>query len=77
MQIHLTLYSTLRDLLPRENKGRVIMDLPSGSPLSILRQRLPLPQNVVFAVNGLIERDETRALQDNDRVAVFRASGGG
>ena len=53
------------------------MDLPSGSPLLALRQRLTLPQNVVFSVNGQIERDETRTLQDGDQVSIFRASGGG
>jgi sulfur carrier protein ThiS len=77
MHIHVVLYSTLREKLPREAKGRTILDLPPGSTLTDLLTALDITIPVKCAVNGEIERDEQRLLQDGDEVQVFRPVGGG
>ncbi len=77
MLIHLTLYSLLRDLLPKEARGRADLHFPPGSTLADLRARVGIPGPAVFTVNGQLERDETYPMQDGDRVSVFRPAGGG
>lgn len=77
MQVKVTLYAMLRDLLPKEARGRAVLDLPPGSTLEDVRARMNLPATVVFAVNGIVERDKNRVLQEGETVGVFRAAGGG
>lgn len=77
MHIPVTLYSTMRDLLPKEARGKTVLDLPPGSTLADVRARLDVPALAVCAVNGQVERDNCRELRDGDTVGVFRAAGGG
>lgn len=77
MLIHLTLYSLLRDLLPKDARGRADLDLPPASTLADLRARVGITGPAVFTVNGQLERDETHPLRDGDHVSVFRPAGGG
>lgn len=77
MHVRVTLYSLLRDLLPKEARGRAELDLPDGATLGELRARLSLPANAVCAVNGQVVRDDAHPLRDGDQVGFFRASGGG
>lgn len=77
MQIAVTLYSIMRDLLPKEARGKTVLEMPPGSTLVDVRARLNVPALAVCAVNGQVERDNCRELQDGDTVGVFKAAGGG
>ncbi|MBI3158199.1 MAG: MoaD/ThiS family protein [Chloroflexi bacterium] len=77
MQIHLKLYSTLREVLPPEAKGQATLDLHDGATLDDLLAQLGLPKRVVISVNDEHEPDLARRLSPGDRVRVFSAVGGG
>jgi len=77
MRIRVILYSYLRELLPADTKGRAELELPDGSPVAAVFERLSLPQQVAWAVNGTAQRDFDLVLHDGDEVRVFRQGAGG
>lgn len=77
MRIRVILYSYLRERLPAEANGHVELDLPDGSPVAAVFERLDLPRQVAWAVNGMAQRDFGLMLRDGDEVRVFRQGAGG
>lgn len=77
MHIKIALYSTFREKLPPEARGRATLELPEGGTLADLLARLEIRTHVQCAVNGQLEGDRSRQLVDGDEVSVFRSAGGG
>jgi len=76
MRIRVTLHSVLREKLPPEAKGQTQFVLPDGSTLSAVVTRLGMT-DMVYAINGSVERNWERPLRDTDEVDVFVRAGGG
>ena len=77
MEIHLQLYSVLREKLPSDAKGRTVMQLDEGATLADLINELDIKLKVVISVNGDHEPDKSRQLRDGDQVRIFSAISGG
>jgi hypothetical protein len=77
MQVKVILHSVLREKLPPEAKGRVILDLLEGVTVGQLFQQLDLPNHAAWALNGSLQRDLNITLQHGDEVRVFRQGAGG
>ncbi len=76
MRIRVILHSVLAQRLPSEARGQTELDLPEGSTLSDVALRLQM-MDMVYAINGSVERNWTRPVRDTDQVDVFvRAAGG-
>jgi sulfur carrier protein ThiS len=77
LEIQLHLYSILRELLPKEAKGRAVLDLEEGTSLVDILEELGIKRRVVISVNSVLERDHTRQLRDGDEVKIFLSVSGG
>lgn len=77
MIIRVVLFGVFREKLPPEARGRTTVELPQGSPLRAVLEHFNLPPNAACAVNGQLEPDCERMLQEGDEVQVFRQAGGG
>ncbi len=77
LKISVTLHSYLRELLPLQDKGVANLDLPEGSCIEDVFTLLKLPPKLACAVNGDIEHDHFRVLQDGDALHFFRPAAGG
>ena len=77
MKIHLQLYSILRDKVPPESRGQVMVLLDDGASLQDLLDKFEIRQKVVISLNGALELDRSRQLQDGDRVKIFSSISGG
>lgn len=77
MQITVILHSILREKLPPEARGRVIIDLPPESVVADVFRRLNLPAGVAWALNGELARDLNLLLHEGDELRVFRIGAGG
>ncbi len=77
MQIHLTLFGIFRDKLPQEARGMADLELAPGTSIAEVLARLEVSPVAVCSVNGELERDPARLLQDGDTLQVFRPAGGG
>lgn len=77
MEIHLQLFSILRDLLPPEKKGKTTLQLNEGSTLNDLLKELDIKRRVAISVNGIQESDHNRQLLNGDKVKIFTSIGGG
>ncbi len=77
MEIHLQLFSILRDILPPELKGRTVIQLNEGSTLKDLLSELDINRRVAISVNDLQERNRSYKLEDGDQVKIFTSVGGG
>ena len=77
MEIHLQLYSILREKLPSDAKGRTVMQLDEGATLADLLNELGINLKVVISVNGDHEPDKSRQLRNGDHVRIFSAISGG
>jgi len=77
LNIHLQLFSILRDKLPPELKGKTTMHLNEGATLKDLLRELEITHKVVISVNDIQETDHTRQLVDGERVKIFSSVGGG
>jgi sulfur carrier protein ThiS len=77
LEIHLQLYSILREKLPGDAKGRTVMQLDEGATLADLLNELDIKLKVVISVNGDHEPDKSRQLRDGDQVMIFSAISGG
>jgi len=79
MQIHVHLFSILREHLPPGGeRGRATVMLPEGVTVADLIAHLGIARRVrLVTVNGVQEKDRGRPLQDGDRVKLFPAMVGG
>jgi sulfur carrier protein ThiS len=77
LEIHLQLYSILREKLPIEAKGRAVLQLDEGATLADLLNELGIKLKVVVSVNGIQESDKSRQLRDGDAVKIFSSISGG
>ena len=77
LEIHLQLFSILRDKLPPELKGQTKIQLVEGSTLKDLLIELDIYRRVAISVNDAQERDHSRTLKDGDKVKIFTSVGGG
>ena len=77
MEVHLQLYSILRDKLPPEAKGITTLQLEEGATLSTILDDLDITRRVVISVNGDHETDLNRRLIDGDEVKIFSSVSGG
>jgi molybdopterin converting factor subunit 1 len=77
MKVKVLLFAGLRE---KVGKGEVLLDLPTGSPLSAIRQNLnlemPTWSSLAFAVNQTYVPSET-FLKDGDEVALIPPVAGG
>lgn len=77
MRVKVVLYGMLRERLAKETRGRLTVELPDGSCLADLRAQLGIQTQVGCSINGQIERNAERVLQDGDEVHLFQSIGGG
>jgi sulfur carrier protein ThiS len=77
LNIHLQLFSILRDKLPPELKGQTIMHLNEGATLKDLLEELKITRKVAISVDDIQETDHKRKLVDGERVKIFSSVGGG
>jgi sulfur carrier protein ThiS len=77
LEIHLRLYSILREKLPPKAKGRAGIQLAEGSTLADLLDELDIERRVVISVNEVHESDVSRQLNDGDVVKIFSSISGG
>lgn len=77
MEIHLQLYSILREKLPADAKGRAVLQLEDGVTLVDLLNELGIDRRVVIGVNEAHETDTARELKDGDKVKIFSSVSGG
>ncbi len=67
----------LREKLAKATRGRLTVELPEGSRLMDLQAQLGIQTQVGCSINGQIERNPERILQDGDEVHLFQSFGGG
>jgi len=77
LEIHVQLFSILRDKLPPGSKGQAVLQLKSGSSLQDLLNELGITRKVVITVNSVQEMDTSRQLQNGDIVKMFSSISGG
>ena len=77
MEIHLQLYSILREQLPTDAKGRTVLHLEEGATLDDLLNELKISRKVVISVNDIQEINKSRLLSDGDNVKIFSSVSGG
>lgn len=77
LDIHLQLYSILREKLPPEAEGRAVLQMNDGVTLAELLDELDISRRVVISVNGDHESDRSRRLRDGDEVKIFSSISGG
>jgi molybdopterin converting factor small subunit len=91
MQVHVHLFSILRDCLPPDaQRGQATVSLPEGATLADLAIHLGIDQHLGCAaaeltakaswqvlVSGQFELDMGRVLQDGDEVRIFPPISGG
>jgi len=77
LDIHVQLYSILREKLPPEAEGRAVFQMKEGTTLADLLIELDISRRVVISVNGVHESDRSQRLQDGDEVKIFSSISGG
>lgn len=77
MEIHLQLYSILREKLPIEAKGRAVLELDEGATVADLLNELSIKLKVVISVNSVHVSDKSHQLRDGDAVKIFSTISGG
>ncbi len=77
LDIHLQLYSILREKLPPEAKGQALLQMDDDATLGELLNELDISRRVVISVNGDHVTDRSRKLQDGDEIKLFSSISGG
>lgn len=78
MQVHIRLFSRLREHLPREARGEAAVEVPEAATLADLLAHLGIAERVkLISVNGQRETDLGRVLQHGDQVRIFPIVVGG
>ena len=75
MEIRVKLMGVLKDKTPPGEK----IDLPAGATIADALGVLTIPTESVqvLTINGSLERDQSRALEDEDELSVIPPVGGG
>jgi len=69
LEIHLQLYSILREKLPIDAKGGTVMQLDEGATLADLINELDIKLKVIIS--------KSRQLREGDHVKIFSSVSGG
>jgi sulfur carrier protein ThiS len=77
MQVKVVLFGMLRECLAKETRGRLVVELPEAATITDLVAALGITVPVVCSLNGVMERDFSRALTENDEAQIFQPAGGG
>ena len=78
MRIHVKLHSRFRAHLPPEARGETDLDLPEGTTVGQLLDRLAIERRVkLVSINGLKVDNRERMLCAGDRVRIFPMVVGG
>ncbi len=77
MQVKVVLFGMLRERLAKESRGRLAVELPEAASIADLVAALGIQVPVVCSLNGSIERDFSRPLQEGDEAQIFQPAGGG
>jgi sulfur carrier protein ThiS len=77
MEIHVKLYSILREKLPPEARGQTVLQLEDGATLSDILEEFGISRRVVIGVNGEHEPNRSRQLLDQDEIKIFSSVSGG
>lgn len=77
MEVNLQLYSILREKLPPEAKGRMVVKMDNDATLADLLKELDINRRVVISVNDAHEAEMSRQLHDGDQVKIFSSISGG
>jgi molybdopterin converting factor small subunit len=84
MRIHVRLFASLRDLLPREARGITELELPEGSSVADVVRELAIEERLaqMVLVNGVQvsrRRDERARLKirEGDTLSIFPPVAGG
>ncbi len=77
MKVQLKLIATYRELLPPENEGKAVIDVPEGTTaVSILADfGVPLEESVILVDGRSPNPGET--LQEGNVIFAFQATAGG
>lgn len=77
IRVSVRLYNRLQRLLPPEAQGKTELTLAEGSSLKDVCEILKIERSYPIAVNGVLERDLDRILEQGDLVSAFAPIGGG
>ena len=77
MKIRIELLGILAELLPKESKGKGMVELREESTVKDLLEKLGIKRKITFAINDEHDLDEKQDLKDGDEVLVFTSVGGG
>ena len=77
IRVSVRLFNKFQRLLPPELEGKTEWVLPEGSCVKDVYRRLDISRPHTIAVNGVIERDLDRILEEGDQVSVFSPVSGG
>lgn len=77
MEIHLQLYSILREKLPEAAHGKADLELEEGATIADLLKKLDISRRVVVSINDDHVSDRSHKLQEGDEVKLFSSIGGG
>ena len=77
LEIHVQLFSILREKIPPEMKGRIVLHLNDGATAADLLKELDINRRVAVSLNDVQIRDHSQTLRNGDRVKVFTSVGGG
>ena len=77
MKVHVHLNGILRDKLPPEDHGRVVLDVPEGTTITEVLANLNLSGHLHVFVNEKMEKAWETPLQDGDNVEVSHAGTAG
>lgn len=79
ISIEVRLFATLRELLPPENRGFKIFQVPENSTIDFLLDMVGIEDKItlILMINGRREKDYNKVLKGGERVAMFPPVGGG
>ena len=77
MKIRIELLGILAERLPKESKGKGVVELGEESTVKDLLGKLGIKRKVTFALNDEHDLDEKQQLKDGDEILVFTSVSGG
>jgi len=77
LQINVQLHGILRDRLPHEAKGRVILTLHEGAMVGDVLAFLDIERRVVVSLNGILEPERVHVFKNGDDIVILTIAGGG
>lgn len=78
MQVHVRLFSRLREHLPRETHGGTTVEVPEAATVADLLAHLGVVERVkLISINGQRETDLDRILHAGDQIRIFPIVVGG